>query len=62
MPVDQQVAVMIWRLATNVEYRTISALFEMGISTACEIVHRTCLAMIEHVCENAIKQKDERNH
>ena len=27
IPVDKQIAVTIWRLATNIEYRTISALF-----------------------------------
>jgi len=31
IPVDIQLAVTIWRLATNVEYRTISALFKDGM-------------------------------
>ena len=38
IPVDKQIAVTIWRLATNIEYRTISALFGIGISTVCTIV------------------------
>ena len=42
IPVDEQLAVTIWRLATNVEYRTIAALFGIGISTVCEIIHKTC--------------------
>ena len=40
--VDEQVAVTMWRLATNIEYRTISALFGLGISTVCTIVNKTC--------------------
>ena len=55
IPVDQQVAVTICRLATNVEYQTISAVFGTGISTVCEIVHRTCHAMIEHMLPKYVK-------
>ena len=32
----------IWRLATNVEYRTLSELFGIGKSTVGEIVIETC--------------------
>ena len=32
VPVDQQVSVTLWRLATNVEYQTIAALFGLGVS------------------------------
>ena len=41
IPVDKQIAVTIWRLAMNIEYRTISALFGIGISTVCIIVCNT---------------------
>ena len=37
-PTRQRVAVALWRPATNVEYQTISHLFDIGISTACGIV------------------------
>ncbi|XP_065891631.1 uncharacterized protein [Dysidea avara] len=57
--VDQQVAVTIWRLATNVEYRTISALFGIGISTVCETVHRTCHAISENLLSRYIKLPQE---
>ena len=40
--VDERVAVTLWRLATNVDYRTISALFGIGCSTVCTIVIETC--------------------
>ena len=42
VPVDEQVAVTIWRLVTNIEYRTVSALFGLKISTVCIIVNCTC--------------------
>ena len=59
IPVDLQLAVTIWRLATNVEYRTISALFGIGISTVCDIVHRSCRAMAEHLLHRYIKLPPE---
>ena len=40
--VEARVAVTIWRLGSNVEYRTITALFGLGCSTVCEIVIDTC--------------------
>ena len=49
VPVDQQIAVTLWRLATNVEYRTIAALFGLGISTVCSIVLKTCSIIAEHL-------------
>ena len=39
VPVDKQVALTVWRLATNVEYQTISELLGLGISTLCTIVN-----------------------
>ena len=35
VPVEKRVAIALWRLGTNVEYRTISHLFGVGVSTAC---------------------------
>ena len=45
--VEQRVAVAIWRLATNVEYRTISEL--LGKATACVIVNDTCQAFVKYL-------------
>ena len=36
--VDARVAITIWRLGTNTEYRTIAAFFGIVRSTACEVV------------------------
>ena len=52
--VEARVAVTIWRLATNTEYRTIAALFGIGRSTVGEIVLDTCEAMNDHLMEKYI--------
>ena len=49
VPVDQQVSVTLWQLATNVEYRTIAALFGLGVSTVCTIVLKTCDVIAKHL-------------
>ncbi|XP_063415006.1 uncharacterized protein LOC134696969 [Mytilus trossulus] len=38
-PVGKRVMVTLWRLATNIEFRTLGHLFGMGRSTACMIFH-----------------------
>ena len=43
--VEERVAVTVWKLATNVEYRTLSALFGLGRSTVGKIVVETCHAI-----------------
>jgi len=42
LPVNVQASVTICTLATNIEYCTIAALFGLGISTVCEVIHWTC--------------------
>ena len=49
VPVNEQVTVTIWRLATNIEYRTVSALFGLGISTVCTIVNCTCYTISRYL-------------
>ena len=44
--VEKRVAVTLWRLATNVEYRTIGHLFGISRASVCCIVR--------HVCENIV--------
>ena len=44
--VEQRVAVTLWRLATNVEYRTIAHLFGVTKSTAWQIVNEVCGAVV----------------
>ena len=47
--VETRVAVTIWRLGTNVEYRTLAALFGLGRSTVGEIVLDTCSFIVCHL-------------
>ena len=53
--VETRVAITLWRLGTNVEYRTISHLFGVGISTACVIVHKVCRAIVDVLLKKYIK-------
>ena len=46
LSVKQRVAVTLWRLSSSVPYRTLSWLFGIGQSTACEIVIETCDAIV----------------
>ena len=49
MSVEERVAVTLWKLATNIEYRTLSSLFGLGRSTVGEIVVETCKALTNHL-------------
>ena len=54
LSVEQRVAIALWRLGTNIEYRTISHLFGVGLSTACVPVHDVCNAIVEHLAAQYI--------
>lgn len=47
--VEKRVTVTLWKLATNVEYRTIGALFGIGRSTVGKVVLETCNAISQHL-------------
>ena len=53
--VETRVAIALWRLGTNVEYRTISHLFRVGISSACVIVHEVCRAIVDVLLKRYIR-------
>ena len=53
--VPERVAVTIWRLATNIEYRTLSELFGIGRSTVGEIVNETCDAICKHLLPQYVR-------
>ena len=48
-------AVTIWKLATNVEYRPLSALFGVGQSTVGKIVVETCHAIAAHLLPQCVQ-------
>jgi hypothetical protein len=39
LPIDLKIAATLWKLATNVDYRTIGHLFGIARSTACMVFH-----------------------
>ena len=53
--VETKVAIALWRLGTNVEYRTISHLLGVGISTACCIVYKVCQEIVHCLLHTYIK-------
>ena len=62
--VKAKVAVTIWKLATNIEYRTIAALFGLGKSTVGEVVLDTCDAIVQfllpryvHIPQDSVLQE-----
>lgn len=56
LSVEQPVAIYLWGLATNVEYRTISLLFGVGLSTACTVTNQTTGLIREKMLNVYIKR------
>ena len=52
---EQRIAICLWRLGTNVDYRTISHLFGVGVSTVCVVLHDFCCAVVTHMAAKYIK-------
>ena len=52
--VEQRVAIAIWRLATNAEYRTIGHLFGVSRSSVCGIVNEVCAAIVSQMMHRFI--------
>ena len=52
--VEKRVAITLWRLGTNVEYHTISHLFGVAMSTAYNIVHEACKAIVDSLLDQYI--------
>ena len=48
-------AITLWRLATNVEYRTLSGLFGVGISTVGTIVNETCIVIATRLTKKYVR-------
>ena len=47
IPVEQRVALTLWFLATNTDYRTIGHLFGVSKSTVCVITKEVCAAIVK---------------
>ncbi|XP_028678812.1 uncharacterized protein LOC114667607 [Erpetoichthys calabaricus] len=61
VPVVQRVAICVWRLATNVEFRTISHLFGTGQSTAVTIANHVSSIIVEKLLSVYIKTPSEHD-
>ena len=48
-------AVTIWKLATTIEYRSLSVLFGLGRSTVGQTVIETCAAITNHLLPRFVK-------
>lgn len=59
LSVEQPVAIYLWGLATNVEYRTISLLFGVGLSTACTVTNQIASLIQEKMLHLHIKTPTE---
>ncbi|XP_071953738.1 uncharacterized protein [Antedon mediterranea] len=58
--VEHRLAITLWRLATNIEYMSLSKLFGVGRSTVCCIVHETCRAIEKHLMPKIIRFPENR--
>ncbi|XP_062273057.1 uncharacterized protein LOC133978761 [Scomber scombrus] len=58
VPVEKRVAIAIWKLATGSEYRTISHLFGVGLSTVFNCVQEFCKAVNTVLLPEHIKIPD----
>ena len=54
LSVEKKVAITLWRLGTNIEYRSLSHLFGVGISTACVAVSDVCKAIVNNLAKRYI--------
>lgn len=59
LSVEQQVAICIWRLATNLEFRSISNLFGIGVSTACSVTKYVTSVIVQEMLQVYIKTPSE---
>lgn len=60
LPVEKRVAVALWRLASNIEYRTISTLFGVGKSTVCRCVRDMCHAIVALLSSIYLRSPNEQ--
>uniref|UniRef100_A0A1X7SVF5 Transposase Helix-turn-helix domain-containing protein n=1 Tax=Amphimedon queenslandica TaxID=400682 RepID=A0A1X7SVF5_AMPQE len=61
IPTEKRVAITLWKLATNCEYRTIGHLFGVAHETVCVIVNDVCKAIVKNLFSKYIRlPKGER--
>ncbi|XP_057681077.1 uncharacterized protein LOC130909040 [Corythoichthys intestinalis] len=55
VPLDIRIAVALWKLATNSDYRSIGHIFGIGLSTACDCLREFCSAVEEVLLPEVLK-------
>lgn len=55
VPLEKRVAISLFKLATNAEYRSVAHLFGVGISTACDCLKDFCSAIEEILLPEVIQ-------
>ena len=58
---EERVAIVVWKLATNVKYRTLSTLFGLGWSTVGKIVLDTSHAIATDLLSQCVQIPQEEN-
>ena len=55
LSVEERVAITLWRLGTNVKYRSIAQLLGVGLLTVCVVVHEVCLSIVNTLSSRHIR-------
>ena len=55
VPVEQRVALTLWFLSTNADYRTIGHLFGVSKSTVCIVTKEVCAAIVDKLLPKYIR-------
>ena len=55
IPVPKRVMIALWRLATNIEFRSLACMFGVGESTACQVTLEFVHAVLRHLMPIYVK-------
>ena len=54
LSVETRISITLWRLGTNIDYRSLAHLFGVGTSSVCVVVHEVCNAIVDCLLEKYI--------
>ena len=55
LSVEERITITLWRLGTNIEYRSIAHLFGVGLSTVCVVVYEVCASIVDTLSSRYIR-------
>ena len=55
LSIEKRVAIALWRLSTNADYRTIGHLFGVAKGTACVVANEVCCTVVERLFKKYVK-------